>query len=62
MSNPAWQGQGISKNDLRRTLSSDGVKVDNGEVGLYVMWYEKINEMSDNLEYWVSRSESRPIM
>jgi len=26
------------------------------------MWYEKINVMSDSLEYWVSRSESKPIV
>ena len=51
MSNPAWQGQGVSKIDSRRTLSYHGVKVGKGEVGLYVMWYDKINVMSDNLEY-----------
>ena len=26
------------------------------------MWYEKINVMSDKLEYWVSRSETEPIV
>jgi hypothetical protein len=27
-----------------------------------VMWYEKINVMSDTLEYWVSRTETEPIV
>ena len=26
------------------------------------MWYEQINIMSDSLEYWVSRSETKPIV
>ena len=26
------------------------------------MWYEKINVVSDSLEYWVSRSETKPIV
>jgi len=62
MSNPAWQGQGVCKNDSKRIMTYDGVKVGKGEVGIYVMWYEKINVMSDSLEYWVSRSESKPMV
>ena len=27
-----------------------------------MMWYEKKNVMSDRLEYWVSRSETKPIV
>ena len=38
------------------------VQVGQGEVALYVMWYEKINVMSDKLEYWVSRSETEAIV
>ena len=62
MSNPEWQGQGVRKNNSRRIMSYDGVKVGKGEVGMYVMWYEKINVVSDSLEYWVSRSETKPIL
>ena len=38
------------------------VQVGQGEVALYVMWYENINVMSDKLKYWVSRSETEPIV
>jgi hypothetical protein len=62
MSNPEWQGQGIYKNNSRRQASFGGVQVGRGEVALYVMWYEKINVMSDTLEYWVSRTETEPIV
>jgi hypothetical protein len=62
MSNPEWQGQGVYKNDSRRNTSFGGVQVGRGEVALYVMWYEKINVMSDTLEYWVSRTETEPIV
>ena len=41
---------------------SNGVKVGKGEVALFVMWYEKIDIMSDKLEYWVSRTEAKPIV
>ena len=39
-----------------------GVDVSQGEVAIYVMWYEKKNVMSDKLEYWVSRTEREPIV
>ena len=62
MSNPAWQGQGVCKNYSRRILTYNGVKVGKREVGMYVMWYETIHVMSDSFEYWVSRSETKPIV
>ena len=62
MSNPEWQGQGIHKNNSRRQASFGGVQVGRGEVALYVMWYEKINVMSGTLEYWVSRTDTEPIV
>ena len=62
MSNPEWQGQGVYKNVSRRITSFRGVQVARGEVALYIMWYEKINVMSDALEYWVSRTETEPIL
>ena len=60
MSNPEWQEQGTYTNNSRQNPSFRGDKVGRGEVDLYVMWYEKINVMSDKLEYWVSRSETEP--
>ena len=47
----------------KRVVSySNGVKVGKGEVALFVMWYEKIDVMSDKLEYWVSRTKTKPIV
>ena len=63
MSNPKWDGQGIKRNNTSRMMSYDnGVKVGKGEVGVFVIWYEKINVMSDDHEYWVSRTETQPIV
>ena len=62
MSNLEWQGQGVYKNDSRRITSFRGVQVARGEVALCIMWYKKINVMSDALEYWVSRTETEPIL
>jgi len=62
MSNPDWQGQGVYQNHSRQRSSFHGVAIGQGEVGLYVMWYEKIDVMSERLEYWVSRAEKTPIV
>ena len=62
MSNPDWQGQGVYQNESRQRSSFHGVAIGQGEVGLYVMWYEKIDIMSERLEYWVSRAEKTPIV
>ena len=62
MSNPDWSGQGVYQNETRKRHSFHGVSIGRGEVGLYVMWYEKIDVMSEKLEYWVSRSEKTPIV
>jgi len=63
MSNPAWEGQGVSTNATTNIVSYNSrVKVSKGEVAIFVMWYEKIDVMSDNLDYWVSRSETKPIV
>jgi len=63
MSNPKWDGQGIKRNNTSRMMSYDnGVKVGKGEVGVFVIWYEQINVMSDDHEYWVSRTETQPIV
>ena len=40
----------------------NGVKVGKGEVALSFMWYEKIDILSDKLEYWVLRTEIKPIV
>ncbi len=57
-----WSGQGVYMNETRQQPSFHGVSIDRGEVGLYVMWYEKIDVMSERLEYWVSRSETTPLI
>jgi hypothetical protein len=62
MSNPDWQGQGVHQNEPRQRSSFHGVKFGQGEVGLYLMWYEKIDVMSERLEYWVSRAKKTPIV
>ena len=62
MSNPEWQGQGVYHNKSRRNITFDGTPVGRGEVALYVMWYEKIDVTSERLDYWVSRSETVPIV
>ena len=51
MSNPEWQNQGVYHNLDRQNVSFDGVHVNQREVALYVMWYEKIDVVSNKLEY-----------
>ena len=41
MSNPEWQGHGVHENKTGGKETFRGVGVDNGEVAIYVMWYEK---------------------
>ena len=41
MSNPDWQGQGVYQNHSRQRSSFHGVAIGQGEVGLYMMWYER---------------------
>ena len=53
MPNQKWGGQGVCVNVERGNMSFGGVQVGRGEVALYVQWYEKINVMSDRLEYLV---------
>ena len=60
--NPEWNGHGVYKNNNDCKLTFKGVGIGKGEVAANVMWYEKINVMSDKLEYWVSRSETEPIV
>ena len=57
MPNPKWNGQGVWVNDSGRNVKFNRVSVDRGEVAIYVMRYEKLNVMSDELEYGVSRLE-----
>ena len=62
MPNQEWGGQGMWVNVERGNMSFGGVQVGRGKVALYVMWYEKINEMTDRLEYLVSTSEVEPMV
>ena len=60
--NPEWNGQGVYTNDSGKQVKFNGVSISRGEVAIYVMWYEKLNVMSDKLEYVVSRSEREPLV
>ena len=60
--NTEWNGQGLYTNDLGKHVKFNGVSTSRGEVAIYVMWYEKLNVMSDKLEYVVSRSEREPLV
>ena len=61
MSNPDWDGKGVWRNDSTRTKTfSNGVKINPGQHGIYVMWYEKIDILSDDLDYHVSRTGTKP--
>lgn len=62
ISNPGWNGQGVNKNNTDGKLTFKGVGIGKGEVAINVMWYEKINVISDKLKDWVSRSETEPIV
>ena len=62
MANPDWQGHGVYKNESIQHSSFHGVAIAQGEVGLYVIWYEKIDIMSERLEYWVSRAGKTQIV
>ena len=61
MSNPEWNGHDVYKNNNDGKLTFKGVGIGKGEVALNVMWHEKINVVSDKLEYWVSRSKQIPL-
>ena len=63
MSNTNWEGQGVKQNNqTRKVVHSSGVEISRGEVAVFVMWYEKINIMSDKLDYHVSRTNTEPIV
>ena len=62
MPNPKWNGQGVWFNDSGKIVQFNDVPISRGEVAIYVMWYEKLNVMSDELEYVVSRSEREAIV
>ena len=62
MQNPKWQGQGVDHNESRRNITFDGTPVGRREVALYTMWCKKIDVIPDRLEYWISRSETAPIV
>ena len=50
------------QNHSRQRSSFHGVAIGQGEVGLYVTWYEKIDIMSERREYWVTIAEKTPIV
>ncbi len=61
MSNSDWGGQGVYKNTTTRIKTYDNVTVLHwNDVGIYVMWYEKIDLSSDDLDYHVSRTITKP--
>ena len=56
MSNSDFGGLGIHHNKTRRTLTYDnGTVIGPNEVAMFVMWYEKIDIHSEDLEYRVAK-------
>ncbi len=61
MSNPDWGGQGVFKNETTRTKKYDnGTELTRGDIGVYIMWYEKIDVNSESHDYHVSRTITKP--
>ena len=63
MANPEWNGKGVYKNETRSAIRYDsGVVIPPGNIAMYIMWYEKIDILSDDLDYHISRNEVEPMV
>ena len=61
MLNPDWGGQGVWKNETSRAKKCDnGAVIQRSQHGIYIMWYERIDIDSDELNYHVSRTITAP--
>ena len=61
LSNPEWAGQGVKKNESGKQMKfANGTVLQRNDIGVYIMWYEKIDTESDALEYHVSRTITEP--
>ena len=61
MSNGDYGGQGVWKNESTRAKKCDnGTVIQCNQRGIYMMWYEKIDINSDQLNYHVSRTITKP--
>ena len=61
LSNPDWGGQGVFKNETNRSKRyGNGVSINRNQIGIYIMWYEKIDLNSDELDYHISRTITKP--
>ena len=58
---PVWKGKGVFKNDTGKTIRYDtGVEIRPVQQGIFIMWYDKIDINSDDLDYHVSRTDVVP--
>ena len=62
MSNKDWDGQGVKVNDTNSVMVVDGMRIKKGEVAMNIIWYEKIDLDSEDLDYHISRHETHPIV
>ena len=62
MPNPAWGGQGVKLHKKIEYYQPGNVRVMRNEVGINVIWYEKIDINSDALDYHISRVDTTPIV
>ena len=61
MSNSDWGGQGVCKNTTMRIKTYyNGTVLQQNDVGMYVMWYEKIDLISDDLDYHYQEQSPSP--
>jgi len=64
LSNPEWGGRGVCKNETKKSIKypSSRVTVGQNEVAMNVMWYERIDISSEELDYHISRDISEPVV
>ena len=57
MPNPEWDGKGVFRNETSRAINFlNGIRIPPRNVAAYIMWYEKIDLMTNDLDYHISRT------
>lgn len=62
MSNPEWNGKSAWFNDTRRHSKFDLVKISCGQVGLYIIWYEKMDVNSTVCRKYQVSTNLKPLV
>ena len=61
MPNPEWGGKGVFRNETSRAINCpNGIIIAPRNVAAYIMWYEKIDLMTNDLDYHISRTITDP--